>query len=71
VGPCHHGMARPRFADGGDGLWIQRVAANLLNKQSRTAYKGLSSTLGVGRRAVNASAYLLVRNVTRGLGGIL
>jgi hypothetical protein len=31
--PCHHGMARPQVADGGDGLQIWRVAANILNKQ--------------------------------------
>jgi hypothetical protein len=24
--PCHHGMARPQVADGGDGLQIWRVA---------------------------------------------
>jgi hypothetical protein len=30
---CHHGMARPRVADRGDGLQIWRVAANILNKQ--------------------------------------
>jgi hypothetical protein len=35
--PCHHGMARPQVADGGDALQIGRVAANILNKQSRTA----------------------------------
>ena len=29
---------------------IWRVAANILNKQSRTADKGLSSSLGVGAR---------------------
>jgi hypothetical protein len=39
--PCHHGMARPQVADGVDSLWIWRVAANILNKQSRTADKGL------------------------------
>jgi hypothetical protein len=38
--PCHHGMARPEVADGGDGLQIWRVVANILNKQSRTADKG-------------------------------
>jgi hypothetical protein len=32
--PCQHGMARPQVADGGDGLQIWRVAANILNKQS-------------------------------------
>jgi hypothetical protein len=35
--PCHHSMARPQGADGGDGLQTWRVAANILNKQSRTA----------------------------------
>jgi hypothetical protein len=51
--PCHHGVARPQVADGGDGLQIWRVAANILNKQSRTAYRGWSSSLGVGRGANN------------------
>jgi hypothetical protein len=51
--PCHHGTARPQVADGGDGLQIWRVAANILNKQSRTADRGRSSSLGVGRRANN------------------
>ncbi|KAJ4437102.1 hypothetical protein ANN_17237 [Periplaneta americana] len=37
---CHHGMARPQVADRGDGLQIWRVAANVLNKESRTADKG-------------------------------
>jgi hypothetical protein len=46
--PCHHGMARPQVADGGDGLQICRVAANILNKQSQTADKWWSSSLGVG-----------------------
>jgi hypothetical protein len=38
-------------ADRGDGLQIWRVAANMLNKQSRTADSGWSSSLGVGRGA--------------------
>jgi hypothetical protein len=33
---------------GGDGLQIWRVAANILNKQSQTANKGWSYSLGVG-----------------------
>jgi hypothetical protein len=41
VGPCYHGMARPRVAGGGDGLQIWRVAANILKKQSQTADRGL------------------------------
>jgi hypothetical protein len=52
---CHNGMARPQVADGGDGLQMWRVAANILNKQSRTADKGWSSSLGVGRGANNSS----------------
>ena len=42
-------------------LWMEelpliwRVAANILNKQSGTADEGLSSSLGVGRGANNAS----------------
>jgi hypothetical protein len=50
---CHHGMARPRVADRGDGLQIWRVTANILNKQSRTADSGWPSSLGVGRGANN------------------
>jgi hypothetical protein len=52
--PCHHGMARPQVADGGEGLQVWRVAANILNKQSRTADKGWPSSLGVGRGANNS-----------------
>jgi hypothetical protein len=48
---CHYGMARPQVADGGDGLQIWRVAANILNKQSRTANRGRSSSFGIGREA--------------------
>jgi hypothetical protein len=47
--PCHHGIARPQVADGGDGLQIWRVDANILNKQPRAADKGWSSSLAVGR----------------------
>ena len=54
VGPCHHGMARPRVADGGrPPIW--RVAVNKLNKQPRTADEVLSSSSGVGRGANNPS----------------
>jgi len=35
-------------------IWM--VAANIFNKQSRTAHKGLSSSLGIGRGANNFSA---------------
>jgi hypothetical protein len=53
--PCHHGMARPQVADGKDALQVWKVAANILNKQSRTADKGWSSSLGVGSVANNSS----------------
>jgi hypothetical protein len=38
-----------------NGLQIWRVAANILNKQSRTADKVLSSSFGVARSANNCS----------------
>jgi hypothetical protein len=46
-------MARPQVAEGGDGLHTWRVAANILNKQSRRADRGWSSSLGVGRGSNN------------------
>jgi hypothetical protein len=55
--PCHHGMARPQVADEGDGLQIGKVAANILNKQSRTADRGRPSSLGVGRGDKNSPPY--------------
>jgi hypothetical protein len=48
-------MARPQVADGGDGVQVWRIAANILNKQSRISDKGLSSSLVVGREANNSS----------------
>jgi hypothetical protein len=42
---------RPRVADRGEGLQIWRVAANILNKHSRTADRGWPSSLEVGRGA--------------------
>jgi hypothetical protein len=53
--PCHHGMARPQVADGGNGLQIWRVAADILTKQSRTADKGWSPNVGLGRGATSSS----------------
>jgi hypothetical protein len=50
---CSYNHCHPRVADRGDGLQIWRVAANILNKQSRTAESGWSSSLGVGRGANN------------------
>jgi hypothetical protein len=45
--PCHYGITRPQVADGGDGLQIWRVAANISNKQPRTTYRGWFSSLEV------------------------
>jgi hypothetical protein len=42
VGPCHHSTIQPQAVDGGDGLQIWRVAANVLNKQAWTANKPTS-----------------------------
>jgi hypothetical protein len=62
-------MARPQVADGGDGLHISKVAANILNKQLRTADKMWSSSLGL----TTPQRKELLRNVTKsfGLGQIL
>jgi hypothetical protein len=51
--PCHHGKARPQVADGGDSLQIWRVAANILNKQSRIADRGGTPAWGLGGGAKN------------------
>jgi hypothetical protein len=39
MGPCYNDMARHRVADGGDGLQMRRVAANIFNKQLRTVQR--------------------------------
>jgi hypothetical protein len=63
-------MACPQVADGGDGLQIWRVAANILNKQSRIGDKVWSSSFGVGRGANNSSPLKIrsLRKFTRSLG---
>jgi hypothetical protein len=52
--PSRHGMAR-NVADGGDDLQIWRIAENILSKQSRTADKNWSFSLGFGRGAKYSS----------------
>jgi hypothetical protein len=47
-------MVLPEIADGGDGLHMWRVAANILNKLSQAADKGWSSSLRVGCGANNS-----------------
>jgi len=39
-GVLTNNMANPRVADGGDGLQMWRIAANILDKQSWTDDKG-------------------------------
>jgi hypothetical protein len=58
----HHGMTRPQVADGGEGLQVRRLAVSIMNKQARTANKGCSSSLGVGRGATP----LTVKNLRLG-----
>jgi hypothetical protein len=38
--PCHHGRARPRVADGREGLQIWKVAANVLCREVVTLQLG-------------------------------
>jgi len=56
AGSCNHGIAHPQVADGGDGLYIWRVAANILGKQSREADNGWSSSLRIRWGANNSSS---------------
>jgi hypothetical protein len=63
-------MARLHVADRGDGLQIWRVAANILNKQSRTVDRGWHSSLGVGRGTNNPhrKTLYLLRSMYKDLG---
>jgi hypothetical protein len=63
-------MARPQVATGGDRLQIWTVAVNTLNKQSRTADRGWSSSLVVRRGASNHHRKTpdLLCNVLKSLG---
>jgi hypothetical protein len=63
-------MVRPRIADGGDDLHMWRVAANILNKQWRTASKGCCSGLWVGQGSkaphrMNSTCYDMSHGVTK------
>jgi hypothetical protein len=53
--------------DGGDSLHICRVAVNILNKQSQTADKGWSSSLGLGKGLTtpHCKKKSLLQNVTQ------
>jgi hypothetical protein len=41
-------------AGGADGHMVQRVAMNIVNKQSRAAHKTWFTSIGVGREANNS-----------------
>jgi hypothetical protein len=44
-------MAGRQITDRGNGLYVWRIAGNILNKHALQADKGLSSRLGFGRGA--------------------
>jgi hypothetical protein len=43
----HNGMALPQVTDAGDGLYIWRLVANLLNKQQQTTKNGDPAAWGL------------------------
>jgi hypothetical protein len=62
-------MARPRAADGGEGLQIWRVAENTLNKQSRAGTRGGLPAWGLGGGPkIPHSKRSLLRNGTQRFG---
>jgi len=67
-GSCHHDMERPQMADGREDFQMWRVAANILNKQSRTD-KGWSSSFWFGQEITTPHPREnTLLNVTRGFG---
>jgi len=54
-GPRHRGMGRPYVANGEDDLHTWKVAVTILNRQSRTADTGWSTSLEAGRGADKSS----------------
>jgi hypothetical protein len=59
-------MGYRQAADAEDGFQILKVTVNILNKQSRTADKGWSSSLKFGRREYNLTVKSsILRNVTQ------
>jgi hypothetical protein len=60
-------MTRPQVANEGKYFQIWRVTVTVFNAQSRRAYKGWSSSLGVGQGGNNSSPLkIMMRNVTQG-----
>jgi hypothetical protein len=64
----HHGVMSSRDADGGNGLQVWWVTANILDKESRTADRGGPTAwgLGVGLRTPPLKNNIIT-NVTQGL----
>jgi hypothetical protein len=60
-------MALTLVVDRGKGLQMCRIAANILNKQSRIVDKGLSYNLDVGLTSPHQETSK-IRNVAHGLG---
>jgi hypothetical protein len=60
---CQHGIEHPQVADGGDGVELWKLAADILIKQSWTVDKGWSSRLGAHRVQMK-----LLRNVQNSFG---
>ena len=56
-GQRHHDRVHPQVADGEDGHHIWTAAPSILYRQSWTADKVWSSSLGVGRAANKPSPY--------------
>jgi hypothetical protein len=48
VGPCQHGMARPRVVGGEEALHVWRVTANILTKHSGRPKGGDPPSSGLG-----------------------
>jgi hypothetical protein len=67
VPPCHHSRARPRVADGWDGLQQWREAGNIMNRQPwKTTMGGPSAWgLGVGLTTLNRKKQTYDENLTK------
>jgi hypothetical protein len=61
VGPCHHGMARPRVADGRGRPPDMEDTANMLNKQPGQPARGSLQAWG-GEGCARGSQLLTVNN---------
>jgi hypothetical protein len=64
--PCHHSVVHPHVVDGGDGIQVWRTAADILNNQSGTSNKGLSSSLRIVRDVDGGQQFftIIIQHVT-------